>query len=480
MTFRNEYLPIDPIEPQTLFGVWDDRTVSRHLIDLRPLTDDRTVLRNPHKGWFFHYVDNGFGRPEYRDKHPAGDYLEDFPAMNHLYLRIDWSDVEVERGVYDFSKLDAVMDEWGPHGFSFAMGMCCFEAYPAIPFATPRYVFEDGARVCRTPRFGYQPDYGDPIFLERLERFLEVMGKRYNGDPRIEVIDIGTYGTWGEGHTVFGDGIIPPVSVVKKHYDLHAKYFPDTYLACNDDHIVGRIARGADEVNEILDYAVSRGFGLQDDSALVGGYAQGCGYDSLRAPWAFELLGEHAPNIIECDHYDAVTHDPISLPRGGLTLVEALKTARATFGGFHWYPREWLANERHVAEYAGNRLGYWLFLPFIKVPPLQNTAWNAVTFCMENHGFAGCYRDYEVTARLRGANGEKTVLLPDVRLSEIGAGGKKEFETRLDLRGLPEGEYEFSIGIRDTSTGRPVRLGMKPDTFDGAYHTLTRVRVSGV
>lgn len=480
MSFKNEYKSIDPIEPQTLFGIVDDRTTARHQVDLRTLIDDRTVLRNPHKGWFFHYVDNGFGRPEYRDKHPAGDYLADFPAMNHLYLRFDWCDVEPERGVYDFSKLDAVMDEWGPRGFTFAMGMCCFEALPSIPFATPRYVFEDGARACKTPAFGYQPDYGDPIFLERLERCLEALGRRYNGDKRIELVDVRTVGTWGEGHTVFGDGVIPPLSVIKKHCGLHAKYFPDTYLAVNDDHIVGRMARGADEVNDILDYFRARGFGLQDDSALVGGYAQGCGYDTLRAPWAFELLGGRAPNVIECDHYDSVLHDPISLPRGGLSLIEALRSARATFAGFHAYPREWLANERHVAEYAGNRLGYWLFLPFVTVPPLQNTAWNSVTLHMENRGFAPCLRDYTVTARLRGVNGQKIVPLPDVRLSDIPAGGCRDFTTRLDLRGLPAGDYELALGIRDASTGRAVRLAMKQDTFDGAYHTLTRVSVAGV
>ncbi len=30
--------------------------------DLRPLWNDRRVLRNPHKGWYLHYYDNGLKR----------------------------------------------------------------------------------------------------------------------------------------------------------------------------------------------------------------------------------------------------------------------------------------------------------------------------------------------------------------------------------------------------------------------------------
>ncbi len=31
--------------------------------DLSTLQDDRSVLTNPHKGWYFHYIDNGMKAP---------------------------------------------------------------------------------------------------------------------------------------------------------------------------------------------------------------------------------------------------------------------------------------------------------------------------------------------------------------------------------------------------------------------------------
>ena len=80
--------------------------------DLTALQDDRAVLTNPHKGWYFHYIDNGMKAPAYRNTIKPGDDLRAFPGLNHLYLRFDWNDIEPTRGRYEWDKLDAIMDDW--------------------------------------------------------------------------------------------------------------------------------------------------------------------------------------------------------------------------------------------------------------------------------------------------------------------------------------------------------------------------------
>jgi len=105
-----------PDGSQTMCGMFDDLSTRRDFIDLRPLIDDKTPLKNPHKGWFWHYIDNGYGRDNYRIHHDHSDALTDFPGLNHLYLRFDWGDVEKSEGVYDFSYLDEIMDKWGAYG----------------------------------------------------------------------------------------------------------------------------------------------------------------------------------------------------------------------------------------------------------------------------------------------------------------------------------------------------------------------------
>ena len=85
-------------------------------VDLREFEDDRTVLKNPHKGWFWHYVDNGFFRPQYRAEHDPEDSLSDFPGLNHLYLRYDWGDIEKREGHPDWTEIDRIMEKWERYG----------------------------------------------------------------------------------------------------------------------------------------------------------------------------------------------------------------------------------------------------------------------------------------------------------------------------------------------------------------------------
>ena len=79
--------------------------------DLYPMRDEKTVLKNPHKGWYWHFIDCGYSRPRYRDdKELIGDFSA-FPGLNQLYLRFDMVDINPRKGVYDFSYLDEIMDE---------------------------------------------------------------------------------------------------------------------------------------------------------------------------------------------------------------------------------------------------------------------------------------------------------------------------------------------------------------------------------
>ncbi len=469
MSFPNESIGNRPMEEQTARGMFDTLTPTRGMVDLRPLADDKTVLKNPHKGWFWHYIDNGCGSGIYRDRELDDKYTVNFPGMNHLYLRFDWSDVEKEKGVYDFSYLDEIMEKWGKFGFTFSLRVVAYETYPFIPYATPKYVFDEGAHCYRLPNGRIHPDYGDPYFLERLEEFFKVLGAKYNNDPRIELIDVGTYGTWGEGHTVEGDGVIYPLDVVKKHFELHLKYFPDKFVVANDDHIIGRMRHGQQEVDEMLNYCVDRGLGLQDDSICCDGYATDMGYDTMRAVWAFDKTAKSAPSVIEFAHYTYVRPTFDCYFRDGFTIIEALKNSHATFAGFHGYPDKWLDREFYLTEYCANRLGYWFFVPYVIVPDLLSpSAHNSFSVMMENRGWARAYWPFELRACLK-SDGRNYVIPLKGDVSEIDSDEKKLFKPGLDLREVPAGEYEFCIGLFEKD--RPVKLALKKElmTEDGFY-----------
>ena len=464
------------LENQTMCFMTDDIAARRkNFVDLRLLVDDKTVLKNPHKGWFWHFIDNGYGRPFYRDGYEEDPVL-DFPGLNHLYLRFDWGDVEKAEGVYDFSYLDEIMDLWAPRGYKFSLRVCSYENDPNMNYATPAYVYEQGAKGYRLPGGRIQPDYGDPIFLHHVERLLYTLGEKFNGHPLIECIDVGTMGTWGEGHTACGTGEIIPPSVVKKHFDLHAKYFPDTWVLCNDDHISCRIAHGQAEVQEILDYAYERGFGVQDDSVCCNYYTQVNDYDTLRAPWAFDRLWKNAPTAIEMEHYGFV-HAHNDHFRDGLTAIEAFKRCHATFAGFHGYPRKWLENEFYLTEYCANRLGYWYFITGACIPELTDTAYNTITLDMENRGWARAYWPFDLKLRLKNEEGSYIIPL-DAENREWLPDTPFTLDLRVDARGVPAGEYDVAVGLFEGE--RPVKLAIKETALDEGFYTIGRTAVRTV
>jgi hypothetical protein len=43
-----------------------------------------------------------------------------------------------------------------------------------------------------------EPDYADPIYLAKHGAFIAALGKRYDGTPGMEFLDIGSYGIWDE------------------------------------------------------------------------------------------------------------------------------------------------------------------------------------------------------------------------------------------------------------------------------------------
>lgn len=454
-------------ECQTECGWFDDPRKENGYVDLRPYADDKTVLKNPHKGWFWHFIDNGYRHGAYRDRTEPGDHLEYFPGMNHLYLRFDWSDVERERGVYDFGFLDAIMDEWTRYGYRFSLRAVCYESAPDMAFATPEYVFTEGAKCFKTDTGILQPDYSDPYFLERLELFLAKLGEKYDTDDRVEFVDVGTYGTWGEGHTVEGDGVIYPVETVKKHIDMHLRCFPHKFVIMNDDHIVGRIAHG-DECQTMLDYAYERGLGLQDDSICCDYYSVVNGYDTMRATWAFKKLADNAPSVIEFAHYGYIHPQFEDYYRNGLTIIECLKNSKATYAGFHGYPDTFYKSDRWLAEYCANRLGYWYFATSATVPTLTSTAHNMAYVTVRNEGWARAYNDYMLRFTVKRNGKTVKILNTGANLRTLDTGEEKRFAVRLDLSGVAPGEYDICIGAYEGEV--PIRLALKEEIkTDGDY-----------
>lgn len=469
--------------PLNLKNKYEVISASKSFCDLRHLWDTKTVLENPHKGWYYHFIDNGLLRGAYRDK--VTEVKRFKTPINHLYLRIDWSDIEKEEGKLDWSPIDKIMDEWGALGYKFSLRFCTYEGPFDILYATPKWVFDLGAKKIDVESKGsdgvvhisYEPVYDDSIFLEKLDVFLENCGKKFNSDPRVEFVDVGSFGTWGEGHTHGGSYSTYPAEVVKKHINLHLKHFSSKYVMLNDDFIWQAFNHTPEDASEIYDYALNKGLGYRDDSICFQDCVRDCGYDTLRMPTLFEGFAENAPVDIELCH---CYHTIPERFKEGYPVIEALRHAHATYAGFHGYEEQWYEKSDYITDYLANRLGYWLFIDAVDPGTPSSGSTEITKVYVANRGFAKCYHKYDLKLRLSDDKGNTYSLNNEYPDSTKWANDTVTEEImRLDYRKVPAGEYTMELGLFEGDL--PIKLGIAQECLksDG-YYSLCPIIVTSL
>ena len=211
--------------------------------DLQTVTfqDNGEELTNPGMGFVFHFYDNNI--QAYGSRLAPEDMLEDWKGVSQVYLRLPWSLIEPQEGHFEWSVLDTPMQRYRARGFKTSFRITCSET--PFSYATPKWVEEAGAKGYRfTPGRGeqpngshWEPDFNDPIFLEKLDHLLAKLAERYDGHPDVELFDIGSIGTWGEGHTWASTCRAYPDDVILKHMELYHKHFKKTPILSQDDFL---------------------------------------------------------------------------------------------------------------------------------------------------------------------------------------------------------------------------------------------------
>lgn len=339
-------------------------------------------------GWTFHFFSNLL--ENYGSKLEPSDTLDDWPGLSVIYLRVPWGFLEPKEGEFNWSLLDTPAQRWIAKGKRIALRITTSENWTR--YATPEWVKAAGAKGV-TYQFGqgpkadgaqWDPDFLDPIYLQKLENFLAAMARRYDGNPNVAFIDIGTFGLWGEAHTLMSSQLSDEqtLAAVKRHIDLHVKYFKHTLLCLSDD------AAGHDKPGRdfpIMDYARTRGVTMRDDSIMV---------QSPPRSWYHAEMAEAfwptLPVILEHEHFGS---SKLRNAWGdGSLLLKAVEDYHASYLSIHWWPREELNENRELIQRINRRLGYRLQLREISWPAeVALGAPFTVTTKWANAGVAPCY-----------------------------------------------------------------------------------------
>jgi len=371
--------------------------------------DNGQGLVNPYMGWTAHFYSNV--PVNYGSRLAPTDTLDWFEGEACIYLRIPWAFIEPEEGKFNWAILDTPAQRWIEAGKQVGFRFTTSENW--IDYATPTWVFEAGAK--KTPYIWgegpnengthFDPVFDDPIYLEKLEHFLAAAGKRYNNNPNVAFIDVGTFGMWGEGHTLASSKLSPEENarIAGIHVELHRKYFPDKQLFVIDD-VIGPEAEGDDF--PLMNDCISKGIGLRDDSILVQPAPKSWFHSDLA-----QKFWPKTPVFIEHEHYGG------SKERGAWDndlLYKSVEDYHATYMSIHWWPQiEWAECKENIQK-INRRLGYRLQLRRIEYPKQVKIGEDfQVKTTWANAGVAPCYNGGFMALTLTESTPGPDAVTPD-------------------------------------------------------------------
>ncbi len=310
--------------------------------------DNGKALLNPGMGWVFHHYDNSIDG--YGEWHGPNYDGREFPGLSVAYLRLAWSFLEPEEGVFNWSILDSVIQRYERMGIRFAFRFTVFEGNDAED-GVPTWLRKAGCPGVIAEPYGqkrWEVNYADPLFLEKLEHFLMAVGHRYGNNPNLDFVDIGTLGIWGEGHPV-GKKYTP--DVLKKHIALHKKAFPNIWIVANDD-LTTHLAQSytPEAKNDALHIILNEGLAFRDDSLNV--------YPQSKQPWMADMAAhfwKDRPVILEMGHYDYAKKVGAW---GGELYLKAVEDYHGCYTSIHGNPIVFLDENKELIRQINLRLGY--------------------------------------------------------------------------------------------------------------------------
>ena len=396
-------------EPVELSSSADDANTTKITYTLKRFDGP---LTNPHKGftvpteaaWTF---DPGF---EYGPHGSLNNKAWDLVTYGSGYQQ--WNKLNPAKGVYDWSELEELLDALSAHNMGYAL-----RVFPYSPSFirdnstpeenydwTPKYVYEEGAKKI-TARYkdnnanAAVPVWDDPVYLNYAKEFATALAAKYDGDPRIEYIDVRSFGEWGEWHVSNLDGSqMPSMEIQKDMLKHYASVFKKSLLVLPSDGY-----------GDVYTYALSLGITKRDDCLIgIPGTA-----DSLVRAYKANM-----PTVAEnCGGYAIMLNYTDVIPGGYLKWtperwVDAITTAHLTYYvldqdfddcGYRFYN-----DNKALADSMTKVLGYNFTVEsaeLVTVAGAKDTT-STLNITVKNTGVAPCFFDVYLVAEFVDSAGK--------------------------------------------------------------------------
>ena len=392
-------------------------------------------LANPHKGFTVPTGGAWVFVPEF-EYGPYGSLNNrawDLVTYGSGYQK--WSKLNPAKGVYDWTELDKLLEALAEHDMGYALRVLPYSPSfirgndsPEEEYDwTPPFVYEEGAKkITATVQWnGYRatvPVWDDSVYLHYAKEFAKALAQKYDGDPRIEYIDVRSFGEWGEWHASHLEGSeMPSDSVEKDMLDYYASVFKKTLLVLPSSGM-----------GDVYTHALSLGITKRDDGFIsIPGRP-----DSLVRAYEANL-----PTIAENQAgYATLLNNNDIIPGGYLKWtperwVDAITTAHLTYYvldqdsdcGYNFYK-----NNKALADSMSKVIGYNFTVTQAELTTITSDAdtTSTLNITVKNTGVAPCFFDIYLVAEFVDSTGAaiaqlgKTIHIPKGTFKD---GATKEF-----------------------------------------------------
>jgi formylglycine-generating enzyme required for sulfatase activity len=491
--YRSYYNPkawFNSIGFRCVYSATDYNELEKVIVE--PKEDTEAFLHNPGMGFLLTQHSDGLTNSKYEDVKESWIIKE--KLTNKIYFRMPWSKLEPKEGDYKWEYIgwEGCFNTWIANGYKVGLQVMGMDGGTLYDSGTPQWVFDAGAKYVdegKGEKPKRYPVYWDAVYLEKVNNFVQALGKRYNNNPNIEFVGIGFMGEWGEMHISghankdlwlnAGYSLEKYIEAHKKIMDMHLKAFPDKSIVqelCHPFYGIDSIY----DVKEVIHYAVSKGISLKNNGV-------GSSWDDLGLEKPYELQrSPHIDNWVS-EFYNAY-YKKVKLMVENMVSFEAIKFILENHSISYWNhlcsvlelsqmgnpdiarrltyvncTSSWdeilsmtPEDEKNMLRYAARKLGYRFVLKEIKYPEKIKIGKKfLVNYKWENKGSAPCYKDYGILMALVDNKGN--AVWEDLQLP--GAGTSTWESNKITYNSLfwkipkdaniKSGVYDIYVGMRD-------------------------------
>ena len=428
-------------------------------------------LSNPHKGFTVPTGGAWTFVPEF-EYGPYGSLNNrawDLVSYGSGYQQ--WNKLNPAKGVYDWTELEKLLNALAEHNVTNALRVLPYTpSFIKSDFPpqeeydwTPPFVYEMGAKKIQidlrgTEYHAYAPVWDDSIYIWAAKEFAKALAEKYDGDPRIEYIDIRTFGEWGEWHTshILGS-VMPADSVLKDMLDYYASVFKKTQLVLPSNGF-----------GDVYTHALDLGITKRDDGFIgIPG----------RPDTLLRAYNANLPTIAEnIAGYKTMLANDDLIPGGtqkwtAERWVDAITTAHLTYYvldqdndcGYYFYK-----DNKALADSMSKVIGYNFTVTRAELLTIAgadnasstaensadtaagNVATNTLNITIKNTGVAPCFFDVYLVAEFVDSTGKalaqigETVRIPK-GIFKDGASQDFSFTYKVMPSAVPAGEANLAI-----------------------------------